>query len=160
MTLVHQHGLELFRRRLSEDRFLAVLVTTRPPVPDPQVSVVNSSVIDHPATGAPVIAFVARRGAKLANLRANPRATLVARAGWEWAAARGAVELSGPDDRHPSFDAGAQRELLRTIYEAAGGRHPDLSEYDQVMLDERRCAVLVHPERIWTNPPSSQHREP
>jgi hypothetical protein len=160
MTLVQQDGLELFRQRLSEDRFLAVLVTTRPSVADPQVSVVNASVIDHPVDGRPVVAFVARRGAKLANLRVNGRATLVARAGWEWVAVRGAVELSGPDDPHPSFDPEAQRRLLRSIYEAAGGRHPDLSEYDRVMLDERRCAVLVHPERIWTNPPASQHREP
>jgi hypothetical protein len=160
MTLVRQDELELFHRRLSEDRFLAVLVTTRASIPDPQVSVVNASVIDHPVTGRPVAAFVARRGAKLANLRVEPRATLVARAGWEWVAVRGPVELSGPDDPHPSFDAEAQRCLLRTIYETAGGRHPDLSEYDRVMLDERRCAVLVHPERVWTNPPASRHREP
>jgi hypothetical protein len=160
MTLLQQDGIELFRQRLSEDRFLAVLVTTQPAVPDPQVSVVNASVIDHPTTGASVVAFVARRGAKLGNLRANPRATLVARAGWEWVAARGPVELSGPDDPHPAFDAETQRRLLRTIYEAAGGQHPDLSEYDRAMLDERRCAVLLDPERIWTNPPASQHREP
>jgi hypothetical protein len=73
---------------------------------------------------------------------------------------RGPVELSGPDDPHPDLDEDTQRRLPRTVYEAAGGSHPDLSEYDRVMVDERRCAVLVHPERIWTNPPAAQHREP
>ena len=28
------------------------------------------------------------------------------------------------------------------------------------MLDERRCAVLIHPDRIWSNPTGSDHLEP
>lgn len=144
-------------RRLAEDLHLAVLITTRPDRVEPQVAVVNAAVIDHPLHGHPVVALVARRGAKLANLRRNPRATIVARAGWEWAAAAGPVELSGPDDPHPELNAEAQRLLLRHIYEAAGGHHPDMRVYDDVMLRERRCAVLIEPERIWSNPVGGEH---
>jgi hypothetical protein len=160
MSLDIVGGLTLMRQRLSEDRYLAVLITTRPGRDEPQVAVVNATVIDHPVTAAPVLALVARQGAKLANLRLHPKLTLVARAGWEWVSAYGDAELSGPDDPHPSFDAESQRLLLRQIYEAAGGKHPDLDAYDKAMLDERRCAVLIHPTRIWSNPAGSEHLEP
>jgi hypothetical protein len=67
-------------------------------------------------------------------------------------AARGPVELSGPDDPGLGLDADRQRQLLRDIYHAAGGQHPDLDAYDQAMLDARRCAVLIRPDHLWTNP--------
>jgi len=153
-------GLALVRQRLGEDRHLAVLVTTRPGRDEPWVAVVNAAVIDHPASGEPVVAFVARTGAKLANLRRQPYATIVARAGWEWVAVAGTADLSGPDDPNPALEPGAQRLLLRRIYQTAGGHHPDLDAYDQAMLDERRCAVLIHPDRIWSNPTGSDHLEP
>ena len=153
-------GLDLVQRRLSENNSLAVLVTTHPDRGEPQVAVVNTAVIDDPLTGQPRVAFVGRRGAKLANLRRNPVATLVVHAGWEWVAVAGAVELYGPDEPDAPLDAAAQRQLLRDIYLAAGGHHPDLDAYDQTMLDERRCAVLVTPSRIWTNPAGSEHIEP
>jgi hypothetical protein len=160
MSLDLVGGLSLMRRRLADDRHLAVLITTRPGRDEPQVAVVNAAIIDHPGTGVPVIALVARPGAKLANLRRHPKITVVAQAGWEWVSAYGDTELSGPDDPHPLFDAESQRLLLRHIYEAAGGNHPDLNVYDQAMLDERRCAVLIHPTRIWSNPAGSEHLEP
>ena len=160
MSLELDAGLALVQRRLADDRYLAVLITTRPDRDDPQVAVVNASIISHPVTGAPLVALVARRGAKLANLRRHPRATVVARAGWEWAAVTGTVELSGPDDPNSAFDDEAQRDLLRQIFVAAGGQHPDFDVYDRVMIDERRCAVLIHPTRIWSNPTGSEHREP
>ena len=152
--------IDVFASRLAEDRHLAVLVTTSPQRPDPQISVVNAAVINHPISHHLVVAFVARPGAKLTNLRAQPKATLVARAGWEWAAARGPVELVGPDDPHPAIDNGALTSLLRQIYQAAGGHHPDLHEYDRTMLTERRCAVLMSTEHVWSNPPGSEHLEP
>lgn len=160
MSLDLVHGLSLMRQRLAEDRYLAVLITTRPGRDEPQVAVVNATVIDHPTTSEPVLALVARKGVKLSNLRQHPKITVVARAGWEWVSAYGDAELSGPDDPNPSFDAESQLLLLRQIYQAAGGNHPDLAAYDQAMLDERRCAVLIHPTRIWSNPADSQHLEP
>ena len=160
MTVDLPSGLTLVREMLAEDLHLATLVTTRPGRPEPQVAVVNAAVIEHPNTGRPVVAFVARAGVKLANLRLHPYATLVARVGWEWVAVAGPVDLSGPDDELDDIDPGRQRQLLRDIYRTAGGDHPDLDEYDTTMLTERRCAVLVHPVRIWTNPAGSEHLEP
>lgn len=160
MTLPTALGLAVVREYTAADRSLAVVVTTRPDDRDPQVAVVNAAVIDHPVSGQPSVAFVARRGAKLDNLRVRPRATLVFRHGWEWIAVRGPVELSGPDDPHPAIDPDLQKVLLRTIFHSAGGQHPDIDAYDAAMLEERRCAVLVEPERIWTNPPGSEHKEP
>ena len=160
MSLDIPAGLTLIREMLAEDRHLATLVTTRPGRHEPQVTVVNAAVIEHPVTGRPVIAFVARAGVKLTNLRLRPYATLVARAGWEWAAVAGPVDLSGPDDELNDINPSRQRQLLRDIYRSAGGDHPDIDEYDTTMIDERRCAVLVHPARIWTNPAGSEHIEP
>ena len=152
--------LSLLEQRLADDRHLAVFITTSAGSAEPQVSVVNAAVIAHPTSGERVIALVARRGAKLTNLRRHAHATIVARAGWEWAAASGPVELSGPDDPNLAIDPETRCQLLRDIYHAAGGHHPDLDAYDRIMLDERRCAVIIHSTRTWTNPAGSDHLEP
>lgn len=144
-----QEGLDVIRARGAGDHWLAVVITTGTGA-DPQVSVVNATVTDHPLSGEPTVALVAQAGsAKLANLRRHPRVTLVFREGWQWVAVRGPVELAGPDDPLPGLDAEGLRLLLRQIYVDAGGQHPDMDEYDRVMAEERRCAVLVQPERIW-----------
>ena len=154
-------GLARLRELGAADRWLALLVTQRPGRTDPSVSLVNAGVLPHPVTGAPVVAFVARGAtAKLANLRARPRATLVFRAGWEWISVRGPVELAGPDDPLPGVPNDRLRLLLRDVYAAAGGVHPDLAEYDRAMADDRRTAVLLTPERFTTNPPGAEHVEP
>ena len=84
--------------------------------------------------------------------RADPRATVVARAGWQWATVEGDAEIIGPDDPHPDVDEGALKDLLRKVFQAAGGTHEDWDTYDRVMAEERRAAVLVAPRRIYTNP--------
>jgi PPOX class probable F420-dependent enzyme len=118
-----------------------------------QSSVVNAGVLPHPLTGAGVVGLVAIGGSrKLRNLRADPRITVVARAGWRWATAEGDAEIIGPDDPHPDVDREALRLLLRDIFTAAGGTHNNWAEYDRVMAEERRAAVLVPPRRIYTNP--------
>ena len=161
-------GLARLRELGAPERWLAVLVTLRPSESahspaDPSASVVNAGVLPHPLTGEPVVAFVARGAtAKLVNLRARSRATLVFRAGWEWTAVNGPVELAGPDDPLPGItdEPGRLRVLLRDIYTAAGGSHPDLAEYDHVMAADRRTAVLLTPERFTTNPAGAEHVEP
>ena len=119
-----------------------------------QSSVVNAGVLAHPVTGASVVAFTTRGGtAKLVNLRARPLATVVVRAGWQWAAAEGPVEIAGPDDPLPGFPPEALAGLLRHVFIAAGGTHDDWPAYDRVMAEERRAAVLVTPERVYSSAP-------
>ena len=116
-------------------------------------SVVNAGVLPHPVTGQTVVGMVIRGGTrKLDRLRKHPYANVVARSGWEWAAAEGRVELAGPDDPMPGVDAERVRLLLREIFTAAGGTHEDFGTYVRVMLQERRTAALVYPERVYSNP--------
>lgn len=150
-----EEGLRLVRAYGGAEHWLAVLVTTGRDAPS--VSLVNAGVLAHPLTGEPTVAFVARGAtAKLTNLRKDPRATLVFRSGWEWVAVRGPAELAGPDDPMAGVDL---RQLLRDIYAAAGGEHPDLDEYDRAMAAERRTTVLLRPERFTSNPPGTEHEE-
>ena len=139
-----------FEGLAAADNGLCVVVTTRADG-TAQASVVNAGVMPHPVTGESVVALVARGSTrKVANLRARPRMTVVARSGWQWAAVEGATSIIGPDD--PSgFTADAIRVLLRDVFTAAGGTHDDWDEYDRVMLDDRRAAVFVTPERVYSN---------
>ncbi|MFD3400736.1 pyridoxamine 5'-phosphate oxidase [Kribbella sp. NPDC058693] len=152
-------GLERINELGRQDHFLAVAITQRRSG-DPAASVVNAGVLDHPLTGEPIVAFVARgHTAKLKHLRRTPQATLVFRAGWQWIGVSGSVELAGPDDPLPGIDAERLRVLLRDIYAAAGGVHPDLDEYDREMVADRRTAVLIRPEHFTNNPPGADHQE-
>ena len=118
-----------------------------------QSSVVNAGVLHHPRTGVEVVGLVAAGAArKLRHLRADPRATIVVRGGWRWAAVEGTAELIGPDDPRPDVDADALRLLLQDVFRAAGGSHDDWDTFDRVMADERRTAVLLVPVRVYTNP--------
>jgi PPOX class probable F420-dependent enzyme len=115
-------------------------------------SVVNVSVLDHPVTGERTVAAVIHgRARKLAHLRARPRASVVLRASWQWAGVEGPVQIAGPDDPMAGIDAERLRLLLREIFTAAGGTHEDFDEFDKVMAQDRRAAVLVAPERVFTN---------
>jgi PPOX class probable F420-dependent enzyme len=144
--------LSPFARLASRDHGLCVLGTLRDDG-SIQASVVNAGVLPHPLTTRHVVGLVAIGGArKLRNLRADPRATIVARSGWQWVAVEGNAEIIGPDDPHPDLDGDAVRILLRNIFQAAGGTHDDWDTYDRVMFEERRAAVLLAPRRIYTNP--------
>ncbi|MGP3916941.1 TIGR03618 family F420-dependent PPOX class oxidoreductase [Nonomuraea sp. 10N515B] len=121
-----------------------------------QSSVVNAGVLEHPLRGGSVVGLVATGGSrKLHHLRADPRATIVARAGWRWVTVEGDAEIIGPDDPHPDVNGEALRLLLRDIFKAAGGTHDDYDTYDRVMAEERRAAVLIAPRRVYTNPQTS-----
>jgi PPOX class probable F420-dependent enzyme len=141
-----------FAELVPMDHGLCVLTTLRGDG-SAQASVVNAGVLPHPLTGEQVVGLVAAGGSrKLDYLRADPRATIVARAGWQWATVEGDAEILGPDDPHPDVDAEALRTLLRDIFRSAGGTHDDWDTYDRVMAEERRAAVLVAPRRTYTNP--------
>lgn len=142
-------GLDDVRAMVGAEHGLAVVATVRADG-TAQASVVNAGVLDHPTGGGPVVAFVARSSTrKLANLRERPAATVVFRAGWRWLAVEGPAELAGPDDPLAGLDPAALPGLLRDVFTAAGGTHEDWAEYDRVMAEERRTAVLVRPERVY-----------
>jgi PPOX class probable F420-dependent enzyme len=129
-----------------------VVVTTLRKDSTIQASVVNAGVLDHPVTQVPAVAIVAAGGSrKLENVRVRPRTTVVARAGWQWMAVEGDAQIIGPDDPADGIDAEALRRLLRAIFVAAGGAHDDWAEYDRVMAEQRRAAVFVTPERVYSN---------
>jgi PPOX class probable F420-dependent enzyme len=144
--------LAQFAALVSGDHGLAVFSVTRP---DGTISssVVNAGVLSHPVTGVPVVGMVARGDSRrLGYLRQRPRATVVLRAGWQWAAAEGPAELAGPDDPLAGISTESLRLLLREIFTAAGGSHDDWDTYDRVMAAERRTAVLITPDRVYSNP--------
>jgi PPOX class probable F420-dependent enzyme len=144
--------LAAFAELISLDHGLCVLNTLRRDG-SVQSSVVNAGVLEHPLRGGPVVGLVATGGSrKLHHLRANPRTTIVVRAGWRWATVEGDAEIVGPDDPHPDVNSEALRLLLRDIFKTAGGTHDDYDTYDRVMAEERRAAVLITPRRVYTNP--------
>ncbi|HLG69470.1 MAG TPA: TIGR03618 family F420-dependent PPOX class oxidoreductase [Chloroflexota bacterium] len=140
--------LDLVRSVAGADHY-AVIVTPRADG-GMQASVVSGGVMNHPVSGETVVALVARgRTVKLANLRRNRRATVVFRNGHSWATVEGQADLIGPDDDFPGFDRERVPQLLRDVFTAAGGTHDNWPEYDRVMAEDRRCAVFIHPERIY-----------
>ncbi len=112
-------------------------------------SLVNAGVLDHPISGKTVVGFVVQASTrKLEHLRRSRRATVVWRHGWAWGSVEGPVDIIGPDDDFDGFDPARLPELLRAVFQGAGGTHGDWEEYDRVMVAERRTAVLLHPQRV------------
>ena len=89
---------------------------------------------------------------KLANLRHNPRCSLMVSSQDWW----GYVVLEGHALVLSSHNTDAQelRLALRDVYRAAGGgEHPDWNEYDEAMVEHRRSAVIVVPEHTYGTAP-------
>lgn len=95
------------------------------------------------------LAFTTRsRNAKAYNLARDPRCAimLVKPDSRGFAVLDGRAEVLGPDNS----DADGLRLRLREVYRVAAGKeHPDWDEYDRVMLEEGRVAVLLKPDRIF-----------
>ena len=142
--------LSTFAELASVDHGLCVFSTLRGDG-SAQASVVNAGVLQHPLTGVRVVGLVATGAArKLRNLRADPRATIVARAGW--AAVEGSAQLIGLDDPHPDVNDDQLRLVLRAVCTAAGGTHDDWDTDDRVMREDTRTTVLLPPTRVYSNP--------
>jgi hypothetical protein len=140
--------LDKVRRLVAADSGLVVLATTRK---DNSVhaSVVNAGVLPDPVTGEAAIGMVINGNArKLDHLRRTGRATVVFRAGWQWASAEGPVRILGPDDPAADFDPAGLPKLFRDIFTSAGGTHDDFDTFDRVMAEERRAAVLIKPAKL------------
>ena len=95
------------------------------------------------------LAFTTRsRNAKAYNLARDPRCAvmLVKPDMRAFAVLDGSAEVQGPHNT----DADALRLRLREVYRVAAGKeHPDWDEYDRVMLEQGRVAVLLRPDRIF-----------
>ncbi|TWP33531.1 TIGR03618 family F420-dependent PPOX class oxidoreductase [Leekyejoonella antrihumi] len=144
--------LDDFATLASQEHGLVVVSTVRGDG-TVQASLVNAGVLNHPVTTHPVLGFATYGPVKLAHLRARPQVAVTARSGWQWATIEGRSQLCGPDDPDPRVDDDRLRLLLREVFVAAGGEHDDWAEYDRVMAQQRRCVVLVAPDRCYSNAP-------
>lgn len=146
--------LEDVTRFLAEETGLATISTVQA---DGRVlsSIANCGVIDHPVTGAPCVALVSGgRAARLQHVRRGSEVTVAVRRGWSWVGVTGPADLIGPADPADGIDGDDVRLLLRQIFVAAGGTHDDFDEFDRVMAEDGRTAILVAPDRIIGNAPS------
>jgi PPOX class probable F420-dependent enzyme len=144
--------IALIREIASADRGWAVLATARRDATI-QASVINAGLAEHPISGELMVACVVRGDAvKLRTMRRTGRATIVFRHGPRWVTVEGAVSLIGPDDPANGFDQANLPKLLRDVFTAIGGTHDDWPTYDRVMAEERRAAVFIEMERVYTNP--------
>lgn len=143
--------LEAVQALVAEETGLAVVATSRADG-TVQASVVNAGLLARPVTGERVVGFVTAGGTfKHRVLRQRPSCAVTFRRGWQWATVEGAAQLVGPDDPADDVDAERLRLLLRDVFAAAGGTHDDWEEYDRVMAEQKRTAVLVTPERVYGN---------
>ena len=148
---MQQPDLSAVEGLAQRERWLVVLATVRRDG-SVQASVVNAGLLAHPITGERVVGIVARAGTvKLRNLRRCPLATVVFRSGGEWVSVEGETMLIGPDDVVEGFPSDRLPELLREVFQAAGGKHDDWPTYDRVMVEERRAVILIHPTRVYGN---------
>lgn len=117
-----------------------------------QSTLVNAGIVEHPADGALCVGIVVRSAArKMDLLRDTTSATVLWRDGWAWWTVEGPVEVVGPRDpaeNIPDLDLPA---LLRAIFVGASGTHEDWLAFDAVMADEERAAILIRPDRVYTN---------
>ena len=141
-------SLDSFAALAGHVNYLAVVSTLRADATI-QSSLVNVGLVQSPLDQTSVLGFVTYGKVKLANLRARPQVTVTAYAGWRWKTIEGRSVIVGPDDPHPEVDAERLRLLLREVFVAAGGQHDDWDQYDRVMREERRAAVLVTPTRLY-----------
>ena len=83
--------------------------------------------------------------AKLANLRRDPRCSLlVSQPDWRgYIVLQGAARLYSPGHTDPD----ELRQVLRDVYRAAAGKpHPDWNEYDRAVTADSRSAIVVIPD--------------
>ena len=88
--------------------------------------------------------------AKVANLRRDPRASLMVSSvnGWSYTVLEGTVTFSevaaAPDD--------AAVEELVEIYRLIAGEHPDWQDYRRAMVEDHRLVARLHVERAYGIP--------
>lgn len=114
----------------------------------PQLSVVNYA-LDAGAEGAPLVRVSAVDGrAKVANLRRDPRASLLVTSGdgWSYAVLEGDAELSPVAGAEDDATVDELVELYRTI---RGEDHPDWHEYRSALVADRRLVLRIRVTKVY-----------
>ena len=85
--------------------------------------------------------------AKLANLRRDPRCSLLISqdSWWGFVVLEGTARVMSADSTEPE----ELRQAFREVYRSISGEHPNWDEYDRAMVEDRRSVVIVIPERIY-----------
>lgn len=111
----------------------------------PQLSIVSYAWYPDEAGRALIRISTTDGRAKVANLRRDPRASLLVERGWAYAAVEGSVELTPvSSDRHDD----TVEELIR-LYRDANGEHPDWDDYRRAMVEDRRLVVRLVVDRAY-----------
>ena len=106
---------------------------------------VQMSIVTCGLYGDGVAFTTARTPAKLANLRRDPRCSILVSQHnwWGYVVLQGTARICTPENTDPD----ELRQILRDVYQSASGQtHPDWDEYDRVMVAEGRPVVVVSPE--------------
>lgn len=114
----------------------------------PQLSMVNYT-FDPAADGGPVVRVSVVDGrAKVANLRRDPRASLLVTSGdgWSYAVLEGDAELSPVALREDDATVDELVELFRTI---RGEDHPDWDEYRAAMVADGRLILRIRVTHVY-----------
>ena len=114
----------------------------------PQLSVVNYA-FDPAAQDGPLVRVSVVDGrAKVANLRRDPRASLLVTSGdgWSYAVLEGDAELSPVARSQDDATVDELVELYRTI---RGEDHPDWDEYRAAMVADRRLVLRLRVTRVY-----------
>jgi len=88
--------------------------------------------------------------AKVANLRRDPRASLMVSSadGWSYTVLEGVVELSAVAT---ATDDATVEELIE-VYRLVAGEHPDWDDYRRAMVADHRLVARLHVERAYGIP--------
>ena len=114
----------------------------------PQLSNVNFT-LDVAAEGGPLVrASVVDGHAKVANLRRDPRCSLMVSSpdGWSYAVLEGSVEFS-PVAR--ATDDATVEELVEVYRLVRGEDHPDWEDYRRAMVQDRRLVLRLRVSRVY-----------
>lgn len=111
----------------------------------------QASNIVYAAFDGAVHVSVTETRAKTVNLRRDPRASLHVTTGdfRHWVVVEGKARLSEITTR-PDDEPAA---LLRQVYEAIAGPHPDWDDFDRAMIEDRRLVVSMDVERAYGSLP-------
>jgi PPOX class probable F420-dependent enzyme len=107
----------------------------------------HASNVSYATWGGAIHVSITEDRVKARNVERDPRAGMhvTSRDFWSWVVLEGEAVLSEVA-RHPDDEAAG---LLRQVYEAIAGPHPDWDEFDQAMIDDRRRVLSLPVTRAY-----------